>query len=329
MILADKIIELRKKAGMSQEELAEKMNVSRQSVSKWEGAQSTPDLNRILELSRIFGVTTDYLLKDELTETSPETKTEVPDETEPPLRPVRMEEANAFLAENQKRSVRTALGVVLCVLSPVPAMLFGGKVIGKGGIHIEALGAVGMFVLIAAAVALFIVSGMRMKPYEYLDTECIDTEYGVSGMVKEKADKHRQSHVRDLVIGVLLCILSVIPPILFSAVFCNDSQSMDVLGAALMFVLIAAGVFLLVKTCILNGGYQRLLETGDYSREKKRAVKGLKNTVMSIYWLSVTALYLTYSFITFRWEKSWIIWPIAAVACGILSVILDSRKSSK
>lgn len=61
MILADKIIELRRKSGMSQEELAEKLNVSRQSVSKWESAASIPDLTRILEMSRLFGVTTDYL----------------------------------------------------------------------------------------------------------------------------------------------------------------------------------------------------------------------------------------------------------------------------
>ena len=66
MFLADKIIALRKKKGWSQEELAEQMNVSRQSVSKWEGAQSLPDLERILKLSQLFGVSTDYLLKDEL-----------------------------------------------------------------------------------------------------------------------------------------------------------------------------------------------------------------------------------------------------------------------
>ena len=65
MILADKIIDLRKKNGWSQEELAEKLQVTRQSISKWEGAQSTPDLNKILAMSQLFGVTTDYLLKDE------------------------------------------------------------------------------------------------------------------------------------------------------------------------------------------------------------------------------------------------------------------------
>lgn len=66
MIFADKLIALRKKSGWSQEELAEKLGVTRQSVSKWEGAQSVPDIDKILQLSHLFGVTTDYLLKDEL-----------------------------------------------------------------------------------------------------------------------------------------------------------------------------------------------------------------------------------------------------------------------
>ena len=62
MILADKIILLRKRKGWSQEELAEQLGVTRQSVSKWEGAQSVPDIQKIIQMSEIFGVTTDYLL---------------------------------------------------------------------------------------------------------------------------------------------------------------------------------------------------------------------------------------------------------------------------
>ena len=62
MTLAEKITLLRRQRGWSQEDLAERMGVSRQSVSKWESAQSIPDINRILELSRIFEVSTDYLL---------------------------------------------------------------------------------------------------------------------------------------------------------------------------------------------------------------------------------------------------------------------------
>ena len=71
MILADKIVSLRKKAGWSQEELAEQLGVTRQSVSKWEGAQSVPDMDKVVQMSRLFGVTTDYLLKDELEEETP------------------------------------------------------------------------------------------------------------------------------------------------------------------------------------------------------------------------------------------------------------------
>lgn len=71
MILADKIMEERKKNGWSQEELADKLSVSRQAVSKWESAQSVPDLQRVIQLAEIFNVSTDYLLKDEVEAPSP------------------------------------------------------------------------------------------------------------------------------------------------------------------------------------------------------------------------------------------------------------------
>lgn len=63
MNMADRIQYLRKTKGMSQEELADKIGVSRQAVSKWESEQSTPDLEKIIMLSDFFGVTTDYILK--------------------------------------------------------------------------------------------------------------------------------------------------------------------------------------------------------------------------------------------------------------------------
>ena len=64
MDFAEKIIMLRKQKGWSQEELATQLDISRQSVSKWESRMSVPDLDKVIKLSKIFGVTTDYLLKD-------------------------------------------------------------------------------------------------------------------------------------------------------------------------------------------------------------------------------------------------------------------------
>ena len=115
MILADKIISLRKKAGWSQEELASQLNVSRQSVSKWEGAQSVPDMDKVVQMSRLFGVSTDFLLKDELELEEPVQSVSV---DEPPLRRVTMEEASAYLTLRREAAPKIALATFLCIISP-------------------------------------------------------------------------------------------------------------------------------------------------------------------------------------------------------------------
>lgn len=66
-MLAEKIQQLRKKQGMSQEELANKLNVSRQSISKWELNEAQPEISKLKSLSEIFNVSIDYLLNDEIT----------------------------------------------------------------------------------------------------------------------------------------------------------------------------------------------------------------------------------------------------------------------
>lgn len=63
MNIADRIQYLRKQKGLSQEEMADKIGVSRQAVSKWESEQTTPDIDKIIIMSELFGVTTDYILK--------------------------------------------------------------------------------------------------------------------------------------------------------------------------------------------------------------------------------------------------------------------------
>ena len=65
MKLPDKIIKLRKATGISQEELAERLNVSRQAISRWENGSALPDAQNILQISKLFGVTADYLLNDD------------------------------------------------------------------------------------------------------------------------------------------------------------------------------------------------------------------------------------------------------------------------
>ncbi len=318
MILADKIIDLRKKAGWSQEELADKLGVSRQSVSKWEGAQSIPDMNKILQLSELFGVSTDYLLKDSLEAPEPLTAPEDADTEGATF--VSMEEANAFLNYKTESASRLALGVLLCILSPVTLLLLGGAQ-ESGRLPLTELqaGMIGLIVLlllVAGAVLLFVLTGMRGNKYEYLEKNALDTAYGVSGMVKERMQREESDHTRSIAVGVVLCVLAAIP--LFVLILWQGvDEFYGALGVAAIMALAAVGVYILVKASVPWEGYQALLEQGDYTRARKRN----NRKYSGIYWGIVVAAYLAVSFLTNRWDMTWIIWPVAAVLFGVVGEI--------
>lgn len=312
MILADKIIENRKKNGWSQEELADKLGVSRQSVSKWESAQAIPDMKKILQLSEIFGVSTDYLMKDSI-ETAEPYAAPVESGLEETVRSVSMEEASEFLVHNERAAAKISLGVMLCILSPVP-MIFLGGLAESGHLPItEETGGISglavLLIMVACAVGIFISEEMKGKKFEYLEKADIDTEYGVDGMVRERSSAYSEKHSRLLIIGIMLCVIAVIPLLMLQMMhYSNNTDVLPVVGVCLLLITVAIGVRLIVLTCIRQGGYDKLLETGDYSRINKRAGK-----YDGIYWAIVTAIYLGWSFINMRWEITWVVWPIAGV----------------
>ena len=338
MILADKIIENRKKNGWSQEDLAYKLGVSRQSVSKWEGAQSVPDMKKIVQMSELFGVSTDYLLKDEIEDPAPgeaETVPEVRYDDEE-TRNVSMEEANEFLASNEKHAGRISTGVMLCILSPVFLIVLAGIVDAKWiTMSVKAVTGTGITVLlllIAAAVGIFVTSGMALSRFDYLEKNRIETEYGVSGMVRRMKEEHMPYYTRDVVIGVILFIVSVIPVIGVSLAFGDGSVPAPLIsgtGSAtglmsvctgLLLVLVAIGVKLIVKTSTIKGGMDKLLEEGDYTPIEKKVSR-----YDGIYWTIITAAYLAYSFITMDWGRSWIIWPVAGVLFALYRAIIKAK----
>ena len=319
MILADKIIALRKKSGWSQEELAEKMNVTRQSVSKWEGAQSVPDLEKILLLGQLFGVSTDYLLKDELGEPEYANTTD-----EPSLRRVTMEEANEFLRVSTFAAKRIALATFICIISPICLLLLaaaqGTRALNISENMAAGAGLIVMFLLVAAAVMIFISSGAKTAQYEYFEKENFETEYGVAGMVKERQKEYSETHTRGNVLGTCLCILSVIP--LFSALFLQENDLTYVAGICVMLVVVGIGVMFLIMVGTPWSGMQKLLQEGDYTKQKKQ-VSERTAAISTIYWLVVVAGFLAYSFLSNNWENSWVVWPVAGVlyaavmiACG-------------
>ena len=311
MILADKIIEERKKLGLSQEELAEKLSVSRQAVSKWEGAQSIPDLQRIILMSELFSVSTDYLLKDEI---GPEQRVFGGSDADKTIRRVSMEEANAFMKASAGQSKVTALGVMLCILCPVMLIFLAGLSEAHiGGITETAASVIGLaqlFIFVTIAVFLFISSAGKNERFAYLKKEPFETSYGVSGVVKEKKEAYKPTYTKYLSLGVVLCILSPVPLILSALI--RESAVLLISMTALLLCMVAIGVFMIVRAALINESYEILLQEGEFDKSEKQKSKSV-DAASSIFWGLTVAVYLAWSFITKDWKSTWVVWPVAGV----------------
>ena len=316
MILADKIIDLRKKAGWSQEELAEKLAVTRQSVSKWEGAQSIPDMDKVVQMSRLFGVTTDYLLKDEI-ETAEPTVTE--DDRRPPLRRVTIGEASDYLALRRAAAPRIALATMLCIFSPIA--LIGLAAVSELSVSIfpiredvaAGIGLCVLLVLVAVAVVLFMDCGNKAKEYDFLEKEPFETEYGVTGMVKERQKAFKPTYDRMNTIGTVLCVLSFVP--LFAAMALMHEDFFMTMAVCLLLAVVGVGVYFFVYGGAIYSSMEKLLEEGDYTRREK-SQKNITGPVSVIYWLVATAIFMIYTFGpkgNGQPRYSWIIWAVAGV----------------
>lgn len=318
MNLADKIIEERKKNGWSQEELASKLGVSRQAVSKWESSGSIPDLQRILQMSELFGVTTDYLLKDEIEE---ERQNEY---VETKTIKVSMEEANQYLDMKSKGSRIVANATSLCILSPVPLIVLGTMT--EDHILIG-FSLVLLLVLVAIAVYLFVNYGIRDAFMQHLEKESFETEYGVSGMVRERRKQYEPTFTRNIAIGVVLCILSVIPTIMAGVMEVEDYMSGISVG--LLLIIVSIGVNILIRAGMIKSSFDTLLQEGEYTKEEKH-LKKKTDDFSGAYWCLIVVIYLGWSFWTNNWKMTWIIWPVAGVlyaaVLGIVKMIIDNRE---
>lgn len=324
MILADKIINLRKKCAWSQEELAEKMNVSRQSISKWESGQSVPDLDRILKLCQLFGVSTDYLLKDEIE------KSEVAVDVYEPanVKHVSAEEAHTFMEQKKKSAARIGIGVVICILSPVVFLLMLGFS-DMGRIKDTVAVAIGLGVLmlmVIVAVVLFIYDCSIMNDYEWVLKEEFTLNYGVAGIVEERMKKQKPMLTMTRAIGVGLCILGAMVLVITSLLTSKVIAIMVALDVLL--VLVAVAVYLFIRWGNECGSYLQLLQRGDYAPKMKKNM-AKHELIGGIYWCTVTAIYLGISFLTNRWDVTWIIWPVVALIYGGIACIIDYSEKKK
>ncbi|MGI6007005.1 MAG: helix-turn-helix domain-containing protein [Ruminococcus sp.] len=335
MMLSEKIVNLRKQKGWSQEQMAEQLEVSRQAVSKWESGASVPDLDKIIKLSDLFGVTTDYLLREEenkeLRETESIREEERKKDESKEHRVVQLSDAEDYMELVKSTSSKIALGVSMCILSPVCLILLCGlSEYGNGRLTEDAAGALGVVILLvmcAAGAAVLISNGMRLSEYEYLEKEIFVAGPGVKKMAERGKKNFELQFRKSVVTGVTLCILSVIP--IIAAAGFDAAEWVYVICTGILPMFIASGVYQFVSAGNIQGGYLKLLQEGDYSKEQKEVNKRTE-FFPGIYWCFVTAVYLGLSFCYDSWSRSWIIWPVAGVffaaVMGIISTVAKPKK---
>lgn len=216
--------------------------------------------------------------------------------------------ADLYIKESGKGGLWIGAGVMLCIFSPI------GVILGND------LGVVMMLAAIAAAVGIFISSGFRMDRFEYLKRENLILETGLESRLRKEKENVVHKTALLMAVGVGLCILSITPEIAAEVLF-PEADWAEHLSAIALFVLVGLGVFCIVTACTRTDCYHVLLQEEDYSVKNKQ--RKLAKQIAPIYWLVVTAIYLGWSFITWGWDHTWIIWPVAGVLFGAIVVICN------
>ena len=363
MLLSEKIMSLRKRNGWSQEELAQQLGVSRQSVSKWESMASMPDIQKIMAMSELFGVSTDYLLKDELEElpataistvadSSTGSTVSSPDgstagdssgdavstsKTVAPKLSVSLDTATEYLDAIARTSRPTAGAITLFILGP--ALLVSLATYSEDALYFDpmrispdAMGIAGiciMMLFIAAGVGLLILQDMKLAKFKQLKEASLELQYGVEAAVRRRAESTESLRYMQQAAGVCLTILSAIPFLIASYYGTGLTFALGFFVAA---ILVSLGVYLLVYSGILRDGYRVLLQEGDFSHDEKSNKRDHKSAALKYrpiakaYFGTITLLYVGYSFITKDWKSSWIIWPVSALLYHIIISILNALK---
>ncbi len=295
---------LRKRAGMTQEELAERLEVTRQSVSKWEGNSAYPEMAALLRLCELFGVDLDTLVRGD---------------------------AQAALAEDSagydahmnafSKAVAGAVGLILLgVAVMVLLATFDPS---------DAVAVIGVCVLlgcIAVAVAVLIAFGMGHS--RFMKTHPVVRPF----YTQEEIDRFERRYPLLIALPVALILIGVICQIAVTLLpeVRNDPAGRG-LGAGVMLLCIAAAVTALVWACLQKSkydveGYNRACRRElDPTPEEKR-LDGITGAVWGCGMVLATAIYVGLGLAADLWDRAAVIYPVAALVLVAVTIFLRRRE---
>lgn len=290
---------LRKKHNLSQEQLAEKLDVSRQAVSKWENGSSYPEMDKLIIISELFNVDIDLLIKGNL---------DIKDDKE---------DREVYEKVYNKFSKMITLGVVLILLGVTFIASFEDTYAN----NIKAFPAIVLLTLIAISVFLFVYYGISWGNF----TE--EHPYFEDFYTKEEKRKFNKLFAGMISLGVFLIILGIIVVVVGEEVLHLGEDYPPVISAFLLLLTIAVGIF--VYFGMQKAKYNIAEYNKEYNKDSERYKLSKKeifaDKLQSVIMLIATIIFLLIGFIFNLWHPGWVVFPIGGILCGIVSIIFDEK----
>lgn len=239
------------------------------------------------------------------------------------------EEAEAFIEMSRRTSIWVSFGVMLCILSPC-ALIYIGTLqdYSKNGISdgmIVLFGLIPLLLLVAIAVVMFCWNGMKMEKYEYMKKENFQMDAAFKEVLKQRQEQEKPKATLKLIIGILLCIFSVMPLLVVGAMFDDDLYA--VYALIFLLVMVSVSIWFFIAGGSTVNSLKILLQEEEFSKEGKKSQK-LMDVIGGIYWPIATVIYLGWSFWTMDWGFTWIVWPIAGILYGVIASICNIVQKS-
>ena len=299
MSLSENLQNLRKIKNMSQEELAEKLNVSRQAVSKWESENGYPETEKIISICEIFDCSMDDLVKGKITEDVNKEKS-----------------TYDGIFTKAAKGIATGVGSILLGVS-ILLTLIGLVSDGAAQERMALIGVVCILVAVTFAVSIFIINGSKMDSFKKKNPK-IANIYS-----EEETEKAKDKYTKYLVIGIATVLLGVIA--LISLVAINVFGDESPIPAAILMYFITIGVSTIVYSGMMKSKYD--IET--YNKENTDEYKEKdekKGRICGSIMLLATIAFFIWGFVFSGWAISWIVFPIGGMLCGIVGAITGNSK---
>lgn len=298
MSFGENIQFLRKRENMTQEEFAEKMNVSRQTVSKWESEGSFPETDKILQICNLFSCKMDTLMRGNVEDSN------VSDTAE--------------YDRHQNNFTLTIAGACAAILAGVTLLLVlvGLKVS-------EAVSTMALMVFVITAVTIFIVSGIGHSEFVKKHPQ-IKPFYQ-----KEEIERFSRKFPFLIAIPTALILIGVVLTTGLGTISApsgyNEDQWGSLSAAPLLFLITVA-----VPIYIYGGMQKSKYDIDAYNKEHAQDEETLKQNKVIGTWCGVimmtaTAIFLLLGFIADWWDTAWVVFPVGGILCGIISTILSKK----